>query len=161
LLIPLVYKKPANAIILCLLIAVMIFNNQPSSGHSIHYKSDSSCYVAHIENGSAQCIIALNSYQDYSELVHKLKYHSVTKLSLFLPDASFKSCAYAILLGKQFCLEKIYIEKYLPSSIAKLAYTTHIDNIPLDFIQHSKLTQQPMWHRLLGMYTSLHHVSSK
>lgn len=162
LLIPLAYKKPVNAIILSLLIAVMVYNNQPVSDHIIHHKSDSSCYVAQTENGSAQCIAALNSYHDYSGLVQKLKYHSVTKLSLMLPDASFKCCAYALLLGKQFCLEKIYIGEYCPSSIAKLVYTAHIDNIPLDFIQrHPKLLQQPIWHKLLDMYSSMQLESVK
>jgi ComEC/Rec2-related protein len=156
LIIPLVYKKPANAIILSLLITVMVYNNQPLSGHVFHHKSDSSCYVAQTENDSAQCIAALNSYHDYSQLVQNLKYHSVTKLSLMLPDASFKSCTYAILLGKKFYLEKIYIGEYCPSSIVKLVYMANIDNIPLDFIQHqSKLLQQPIWHKLMDMYTSM------
>ncbi|MGB4268406.1 MAG: ComEC/Rec2 family competence protein [Spirochaetota bacterium] len=161
LLIPLMYKKRANVVILSLLTAGMIYNNQPLNGHIIHYKSDNSCYVAQTENGSAQCIMTLNSYRDYSQLVQNLKYHKVTRLSLMLPDASFKSCAYAILLGKQFCLEKIYIGKYSPPSIAKLIYATHIDNIPLYFNKHSKLLQQPAWHKIFDMYTSMQLESVK
>lgn len=158
LLIPLIYKKPANAIMFALLIAIMVYNNQPHFAHIIHHKSDSSCYVAQTENGSAQCIVTLNSYHDYSQLVQKLKSHAVTRLSLLLPDASFKNCTYAVLLGKEFHLETIYIGKYSPSSIAKLAYMAHIDNIPLVFIQHNqKPLQQPVWKKLNDIYTSMQH----
>ncbi|MGQ9843135.1 MAG: ComEC/Rec2 family competence protein [Spirochaetota bacterium] len=162
LLLPLVYKRRANAIILAMLIASMVYSNQPKLSHIIQKKSDSSCYVAKIENGSAQCIMALNSYTDYMQLAHLFKRYAVARIAILLPDASFKSCAYAALLGKQYCLEKIYIQKFTPSSIKKLSYMAHIDNIPLEFIQHNNpLLKQPVWRELWDTYISMEHVSGQ
>jgi len=156
LLLPLVYKRRANAIFLTILIGGMLYNNQPNTPHILQHKSDSSRYIARIENGSAQCIIALNTYSDYSQLAHQLKRYAVTRIAILLPDATSKSCAYAALLGKQYCLEKIYIGEFTPSSIAKLAYMAHIDNIPLDFIQYNiHLLQQPVWRELWNTYISM------
>lgn len=153
LLLPLVYKRRANAIILTMLIASMVYSNQPHSSHIIHHKSDSSRYVARIENGSALCIIALNSYTDYRQLAHHLKQYSVTRIAIVLPDASYKNCAYTALLGKQYYLEKIYIGKFTPSSIRKLSYMAHIDNIPLKFIDYNNsLLKQPVWSKLWDTY---------
>jgi len=156
LLLPLLYKRRASAIFLTMLIGGILYSNQPHSPHIIKYKSDSSRYIARIENGSAQCIIALNTYSDYTQLVHQLKRYAVTRIAILLPDATSKSCAYAALLGKQYCLEKIYIGEFTPSSIAKLSYMAHIDNIPLEFIHYKNhLLQQPVWRELWNTYISM------
>lgn len=160
LLLPLLYKRRANAIILAMLVGGVMYINQPHFHHIIQHKSDSSGYVARIENGSAQCIVALNTYNDYSKLSQELKRHKVTRITVLLPDASLKNCAYTALLGKQYCLDRICVGAYTPSSIAKLAYMTYTDNIPMDFIHHNNpLLKQPAWRELWDMYTSMKDAS--
>lgn len=160
LLLPLLYKRRANALILATLIGGMMYSNQPHTHHIIQHKSDSSCYVARIENSSAQCIVALNTYNDYTQLAYQLKRHGVTRIAMLLPDASFKNCAYTALLGKQYCIDKICIGAYTPSSIAKLSYIAYIDNIPMEFIHHNhQLLKQAGWRELWDMYTSIKHAS--
>ncbi len=160
LLVPLLYKRAANAILLTLLIAAVVYNNKPSTENYMHGKSHSSLFVAHISSGNAKCIVDLNNYSDFMQLVDELKTHQARKISVLLPDASFRNCAYAMMLGTQFCLSTIHINNYTPSSISKLVYMAHIDNIPVHFIENNhQLLQHPEWEKLWEMYTLMKHAN--
>ncbi len=161
LLTPLLYKKSANAIICAVLLVTIMCTNQPPAHSIIKSKTDSSCYVAKIENGSAYCIFDLNSYSQYSQFVQKLKGHAVTRLTVLLPHASYKNCNYALMLGKQFPLNTIYVGNYAPLTISRLTYMAYIDSIPMYFIQHNpKLLQQPVWQELWEKYSLMKHTMS-
>lgn len=162
LVLPLLYKRAANTIICASLLATILYTNQPQAHSIISGKTDSSWYAAKIVNGNAYCILALHNYSDYTQLVKRLKEHAITKLNVLLPDASFKNCNFAIMLGKQFCLNTIYVSDYTPLAISRLTYMAYIDHIPMYFIQNNpNLLQQPEWQTLWDMYNSTKHAPVK
>ena len=139
LIIPLVYKKKANIVILCGIIALLLYHNQPQN-KVIHYNGgDSSWYTVLLDKGSACCIIDLKSFNDYDNLTSQLKKHSVTKVHIMLPNASNKNCTYAAMLAKQFALQDIAVGDYALYAIKKITTIASVDAIPIYFtIPHNK-----------------------